>query len=145
MYNEDKGECPLHYQRMSYEDVRDRGQVPYLLGGRQQPRCRACNSRAPWAHFCSWDYSKFSGCSQSSRLTTSCTENKLFVGSWSLAPVFGKGLVSEFPGGHSDWRRHSRGQFLRREEAELVGTGCAQVSGARVPGVAAGAAADVDD
>ncbi|CAL8468940.1 g8481 [Coccomyxa elongata] len=60
-YNEDKGACPLHYQRMTYEDVRDRGQVPYLLGGRRQPHCRTCNSKAPWANFCSWDYSKFSG------------------------------------------------------------------------------------
>ena len=61
-YNEDKGACPLHYQRMTYEDVRDRGQVPYLLGGRRQPHCRTCNSKAPWANFCSWDHSKFSGC-----------------------------------------------------------------------------------
>ena len=62
LYNEDKGACPLHYQRMTYEDVRDRGQVPYLLGGRRQPHCRTCSSKAPWANFCSWDYAKFSGC-----------------------------------------------------------------------------------
>jgi hypothetical protein len=60
VYGEDAQKCPLHYQRLAYEDIRDRKAVPYLLGGRQQPRCRNCNSGKPWARFCSWDYSQFS-------------------------------------------------------------------------------------
>ena len=59
-YSTDRRKCPLHYEQLKYEDVRDRRVVPYLLGGRQKPHCRACNSNAPWARFCSWDFSRFS-------------------------------------------------------------------------------------
>ena len=61
-YNSDRRECPLYYERLKYEDIRDRRAVPYLLGGRQRPHCRQCHSNAPWARFCSWDYSRFSKC-----------------------------------------------------------------------------------
>ena len=59
-YSSDRRKCPLHYERLKYADIRDRRVVPYLLGGRQKPHCRHCNSNAPWAKFCSWDFSKFS-------------------------------------------------------------------------------------
>ena len=61
-YNSDRRECPLYYERLKYEDIRDRRAVPYLLGGRQRPHCRQCHSNAPWARFCSWDFSRFSKC-----------------------------------------------------------------------------------
>lgn len=61
-YAEDAHKCPLHYARIPYEDIRERRALPYLLGGRQRPRCNHCNSREPWARFCSWDYSEFSQC-----------------------------------------------------------------------------------
>ena len=41
---------------------RERRALPYLLGGRQRPACRNCDSGEPWARFCSWDYSQFSQC-----------------------------------------------------------------------------------
>ncbi len=59
-YSSDRRKCPLHYEQLKYADIRDRRVVPYLLGGRQKPHCRNCNSNAPWARFCSWDFSKFS-------------------------------------------------------------------------------------
>ena len=63
-YNSDRRECPLYYERLKYEDIRDRRAVPYLLGGRQRPHCRQCHSNAPWARFCSWDFSRFSKCGE---------------------------------------------------------------------------------
>ena len=65
-YNSDRRECPLYYERLKYEDIRDRRAVPYLLGGRQRPHCRQCHSNAPWARFCSWDFSRFSKCGERS-------------------------------------------------------------------------------
>ena len=65
-YAEDAHKCPLHYARIPYEDIRERRALPYLLGGRQRPRCTNCNSNEPWARFCSWDYSQFSQCAPSS-------------------------------------------------------------------------------
>ncbi|CAL5221674.1 g3905 [Coccomyxa viridis] len=59
-YSSDRRKCPLYYEKLKYADIRDRRVVPYLLGGRQKPHCRHCNSNAPWAKFCSWDFSKFS-------------------------------------------------------------------------------------
>ena len=70
-YNSDRRECPLYYERLKYEDIRDRRAVPYLLGGRQRPHCRQCHSNAPWARFCSWDYSRFSKCGKRSSLLKS--------------------------------------------------------------------------
>jgi hypothetical protein len=62
VYAEDAHKCPLHYARIPYEDIRERRALPYLLGGRQRPRCTHCDSVEPWARFCSWDYSQFSQC-----------------------------------------------------------------------------------
>ena len=49
-------------KRVSFPPSRERRALPYLLGGRQRPACRNCDSGEPWARFCSWDYSRFSRC-----------------------------------------------------------------------------------
>ncbi|KAK9841328.1 hypothetical protein WJX74_003987 [Apatococcus lobatus] len=47
--------CPFKYNRLGLQDILDKKAQPYILGGKQKPRCSNCKADRSWAHTCQFD------------------------------------------------------------------------------------------